>query len=67
MLKSNTIILCNCAGAYSSTSAALESNGAMEMAAVFMAGLIMMVVPALIILYRMKRAGEGAAQAENNE
>ena len=37
------------------------------MAAVFMAGLIMMVVPALIILYRMKRAGEGAAQAENNE
>ena len=67
VLKSNTIILCNCAGAYSSTSAALESNGAMEMAAVFMAGLIMMVVPALIILYRMKLAGEGAAQAKNNE
>lgn len=67
VLKSNTITICICGGAYSSIRAALEREGPAEMVAVFMAGLIMMVLPALIILYRMKHDSSNKTETEMYE
>lgn len=67
VLKNKTISTCVCIGAYGSITAALEHNGPAEMTAMFMAGLIMMVLPGTIILYRMKKAKSHINGQSGNE
>lgn len=67
VLKSEMISLFACCGSYSSIKAALDCNGPEEMVAVAIGGMLMMVIPGAIALYRNKKKKGRQNEAKLNE
>lgn len=67
VLKSEMISLFACSGSYASIKAALDCNGPEEMAAVIFGGMLMMVIPGAIALYRNRKPKGRQNEAKLNE
>lgn len=67
VLKSEMISLFACCGSYSSIKAALDCNGPEEMAAVIFGGMLMMVIPGAIALYKNRKPKGRQNEAKLNE